>query len=141
MDPLKVRDLRKHPSERLSLKRPALAQQVEEVFSSWVGKREAPQNPSNDTKSQPLIVTLKGSLSHKAFHVREAPWRLEEGPRWSENPGARQGVEDTVTQGPLAQHEGIPSGREEMSPPPTQGTSARVTAPSEPCPRGPFSIL
>ena len=61
------RDFRKHLSELLSLKRPALAQLVEEAFSSWVGMREAPQNPSNDTQSQPLAVTLRGSLSHMAF--------------------------------------------------------------------------
>ena len=60
----------KHPSERLSLKRPALAQLVEEVFSSLVGMPEAPQNPSNDTQLQPLTVTLEGSLSHTAFHCQ-----------------------------------------------------------------------
>ena len=50
-----------------------------------------------------------------------APPRLEERPRWSENPCPRQGVVDMVTQGPLAQLEGIPSGREEMSPLPLPG--------------------
>ena len=44
-----------------------LAQLVEEVFSSLVGMREAPQNRSNDTQSKPLIMTLEGSLSHTAF--------------------------------------------------------------------------
>ena len=134
------RDLRKHPSERLSLKRPALAQRVEEVFSSSVGMSAAPQNPSNDTQSQLLTVTLEGSLNHKAFHVREAPCGLEEGPRWSENPGPRQGVEDTTTtgpstQGPLAQHEGIPSGRKEMSPLPLL-EPLLGSHPSVLCPRG-----
>ena len=50
-----------------------------------------------------------------------APPRPEERPRWSENPCPRQGVVDMVTQGPLAQLEGIPSGREEMSPLPLPG--------------------
>ena len=116
MEPLKIQDMRKHPSEWLSLRKPALAQLVKEVFSSLVGMREAPRNPSNDAQSEPLTVTLEGSLSTQASTVRAAPRRPEEGPRWSENPGPRQGVEDTVTQGPLAQLEGIPSGREEMSP-------------------------
>ena len=49
------------------------------------------------------------------------PHRLEEGPRWSENPGPRQGLEDMVTQGPLAHLEGIPSGREEISSLPLRG--------------------
>ena len=115
------RDLRKHPSERLRLKRLALAQLVEEVFSSLVGMHEAPQNPSNDTQSQPLTVTLEGSLSHCFPTIRAASHRLEEGPRWRENPGPRQGVEDMITQGPLAQHEGIPSGKKEMSPLPLRG--------------------
>ena len=61
------RDLRKHPSEGLSLKRPVLAQLVEEVFSSLVGMHEPSQNPSNDTQSKPLTMTLEGSLSHTAF--------------------------------------------------------------------------
>lgn len=47
----------------------ALAQLVEEVFSSLVGMREALQNHSNDTQSQPLTMTLEGSLSHTAFPV------------------------------------------------------------------------
>ena len=42
---------------------------------------------------------------------------------------SQAGCADTVTQGPLAQLEGIPSGGKKC-PPPTQGTSARVTAPS-----------
>ena len=46
--------------------------------------------------------------------VRVAPCRLEEGPRWREIPGPRQVMKDTVTEGPLAQLEGILSGREEM---------------------------
>ena len=61
------RDLRKHPSEGLSLKRPVLAQLVEEVFSSLVGMHEPSQNPSNDTQSKPLTMILEGSLSHTAF--------------------------------------------------------------------------
>ena len=64
------RNLKKYPSEQLSLRRPALTQLVEEVFSSWVGMREAPQNPSNVTQSQPPTVTLEGSLSHTAFHCQ-----------------------------------------------------------------------
>ena len=32
-----------------------------------LGMREAPQNPSNVTQSQPLTVTLEGSLSHMAI--------------------------------------------------------------------------
>ena len=54
---------------------------------------------------------------------------------------SQAGCADRVTQGPLAQCEGILSGREEMCPPATQGTSARVTAPSVLCPRGPPSSL
>ena len=61
------RDLRKHSSEQLSLRRQALTQLVEEAFSSWVGMREAPQNPSNVTQSQPLTVTLEGHLKHTAI--------------------------------------------------------------------------
>ena len=61
------RDLRKQSSEQLSLRRPALTQLVEEAFSSWVGMREAPQNPSNVTQSQPLTVTLEGHLKHTAI--------------------------------------------------------------------------
>ena len=38
-----------------------------------LGMREAPQNPSNDTQSQPLTVTLGGSLSHTAFHCQGGP--------------------------------------------------------------------
>ena len=79
MDPLKVRDLRKRPSERLSLRRPALAQRVEEVFSSSVGKLEAPQNPSNDTQSQLLVVALEGSLSHMAFHCQGGSMEIRRG--------------------------------------------------------------
>ena len=62
--------MRKHPSEWLNLNKLALVQLVEEVFSSLVGMCEAPQNPSNDTQSQPLTVTLEGSLSHMAFHCQ-----------------------------------------------------------------------
>ena len=47
----------------------ALAQLVEEVVSSLVGMREAPPNHSNDTHSQPLTMTLEGSLSHTAVPV------------------------------------------------------------------------
>lgn len=117
IDPLQdSRDLRNHASELLILKRPALVQLVVELFSSSMGMHEAPQNPSNGTQSQPLTVTLEGSLSHCFPTIRAASRRLEEGPRWRENPGPRQGVEDMITQGPLAQHEGIPSGKKEMSP-------------------------
>ena len=45
------RVLRKHLSELLSLKGPALARLVQEVFSSLLRKREVPQNPANDTQS------------------------------------------------------------------------------------------
>ena len=48
---------------------------------------------------------------------------------------SQAGCADTVTQGPIVQREGIPPGREEMSPSPTQGTSAGVTVPSVLCPR------
>ena len=68
IDPLQdSRDLRNHASELLVLKRLAFAQLVVELFSSSVGMHEPPQNPSNDTQSQPLTVTLEGSLSHTAF--------------------------------------------------------------------------
>ena len=70
------RDLREHPSDLLILKRPALAQLAEEAFSSWVGMREAPQHPSNDTLSQPLTVGLEGSLSHTAF-PRSGPLHVD----------------------------------------------------------------
>ena len=33
----------------------------------FTGMPEAPQDPSNDTQSQPLTMTLEGSLSHMAF--------------------------------------------------------------------------